>query len=196
MPAPERHRLRPFDRRGFTLLEVMIALAILSVGLLGMMQLQIMGITSNSGARAQTIASQLATELAGALEALPFDDAQGRLSGPAATATPPAGFGRRLGAGTTGTLVHTWSDAMAVPGARLDSSLEADPLEAGKPLYRRAWTVWNYSAEGTASGASASKVIAVSVIYHERWNGSPREVVVLSQRSNAGLALSYAAAYR
>ncbi len=190
---------RPPPRReaGFTLLEVMIALVVLTIGLLGMMQMQIMGITSNQGARVQTTASQLAIELAGALEALPFDDVQGRLSGTAGTTTaPPAGFGRLLEAGTSGASVHTWSDATAVPGARLDSALEADPLEAGMPLYRRRWTVWNYSAEGTASGASASKVIAVSVIYHERGNGTPREVVVLSQRSNAGLALSYAAAYR
>ncbi|WP_242339438.1 MULTISPECIES: type IV pilus modification protein PilV [Anaeromyxobacter] len=190
---------RPPPRReaGFTLLEVMIALVVLTIGLLGMMQMQIMGITSNQGARVQTTASQLATELAGALEALPFDDSQSRLSGPAATATPPAGFGRLLEAGTGGSNVHTWDDSTnTVPGARLDAALESDPLDPGKPLYRRRWTVWNYSAEGTASGASASKVIAVSVIYHERGNGTPREVVVLSQRSNAGLALSYAAAYR
>ncbi|WP_242342610.1 type IV pilus modification PilV family protein [Anaeromyxobacter terrae] len=177
---------------GMTLLEVMVALTILAVGLLGLMQLQIFGITSNAGARAHTTASQLATELAGALEMLPFEDP--RLSGTAGE-TAPTPFGRLLGADLSGDALHTWSDTSPVAAARLDATIEPDPLDASKPLFRRRWTVWNAGAS-TASGASASKVIAVSVIYHERGNATPREVVVLSQRSNAGLALSYAAAYR
>jgi hypothetical protein len=189
----ERRPPHPRDQRGTTLLEAMIALAILAVGLLGMMKLQIIGITSNAGARAHTTAAQLATELAGSLEGLPFDDA--RLAGTLDT-SPPSPFGSLLAADTSAETIHAWSDGEPVPGARLDSAIEADPLDGSQPLYRRRWTVWDYVGAGSASGAAATKIVAVSVIYHERGNASPREVVVLTQRSNPGLALSFAAAYR
>jgi type IV pilus assembly protein PilV len=189
----ERRRPHPRGQRGTTLLEAMVALAILAVGLLGMMKLQIIGITSNAGARAHTTAAQLATELAGSLEGLPFDD--NRLAGTLSD-TRPTPFGSLLDADTTAEEIRVWSDDEAVPGARLDSTIEADPLDGSQPLYRRRWTVWDYVGAGSASGAAATKIIAVSVVYHERGNASPREVVVLTQRSNPGLALSFAAAYR
>ncbi len=46
--------------RGFTLLEVVISLGILLVGMLGLMQFQLMGFGANQSARAQTRAMQLA----------------------------------------------------------------------------------------------------------------------------------------
>jgi type IV pilus assembly protein PilV len=46
--------------RGFTLLEVMIALVILAVGLLGLASLQVMAIKGNSFGQQMTVASTLA----------------------------------------------------------------------------------------------------------------------------------------
>ncbi|MCJ7663966.1 MAG: type IV pilus modification protein PilV [Desulfobacterales bacterium] len=54
------HMRRLRDQRGFTLLEVMIALVILAVGLLGLASLQIMAIKGNSYGQQMTVASTLA----------------------------------------------------------------------------------------------------------------------------------------
>jgi type IV pilus assembly protein PilV len=48
------------DTRGFTLLEVMIALVILTIGLLGLASLQVMSIKGNSYGQQMTVASTFA----------------------------------------------------------------------------------------------------------------------------------------
>jgi type IV pilus assembly protein PilV len=48
------------DSRGFTLLELMIALVILAIGLLGLASLQVMAIKGNSYGQEMTVASTLA----------------------------------------------------------------------------------------------------------------------------------------
>ena len=48
------------DSRGFTLMEVMIALVILSIGLLGLAGLQVMAIKGNSFGQQMTVASTMA----------------------------------------------------------------------------------------------------------------------------------------
>lgn len=191
-PVPRRRLAR-----GVTLLEVMIALTILSIGLVGMMRLQILGITANGGARATTYAGQLATELASALERLEFEDARLAGGGSDAGATAPAPFGRLLGEDLSRSHVHAWSDGAvpAMPEVRLDSTLPADPTDPTRPLYQRRWSVWDYETN-TATRKAASKIIAVSVIYRERGNPVPRELVVLTHKANAGLAVSYVAGYR
>lgn len=173
-PGHRPPRARRLER-GTTLLEAMIALAILLVGLLGMAQLQFYGMNATQGARARTIATQLASELAGALGRL--DAADPHLDGVAGPddTTPPATFGDLLPLGVPTTGVHVWSDSDPVPGAHLDASLEGDPENPGQPLYHRRWTVWN---TGVAAAGVAAKLVAVSVIYRERGIPRPREVVV------------------
>ncbi len=185
----------PRHARGVALLEVMIALTILAIGLVGMMQLQILGITANGGARATTYAGQLATELASALERLQFDDTRLTGGGSNSGRTAPSPFGRLIGQDLTGAHVHTWSDAAPMLGVRPDSALPTDSGDPTKPLYRRRWTVWDYETN-TPTGQGASKIIAVSVIYKERGNPVEREVVVLTHLANAGLAVSFVAGYR
>lgn len=60
---------------GFTLLEVMIALVILSVGLLGLAALQLVAVKSNAFSSEMTYATMLAQEHAERLKSLPFTDA-------------------------------------------------------------------------------------------------------------------------
>lgn len=178
-----RRRAYRATERGVTLIEAMIALSILLVGLLGMAKLQIYGMGSTQGARAQTIATQLAGELASALSRLPVTDA--RLTGSAGpdTVTPPSPFGRLLPLGIPATGVQVWSDSNPVPGARLDASLERNPEDQTQPLYARRWTVWNVAS--TSNGIPA-KLIAVSVIFRERTIATPREVVVLASSEVRG----------
>lgn len=172
-----RPRSRRRGERGTTLLEAMISLAILLVGLLGMARLQIWGMTATQGARATTVATQLASELGGALSRMPANDP--RLNGtPSATATPdipPANFGAILSIGPSAPGVHAFDDADPIPGARLDAALERDPQDSTLRVYQRRWTVWD---AGVSSSGSAAKIIAVSVVYRERTIPTPREVVM------------------
>ena len=63
------------NNRGFTLLEVMITLAIFSIGILAIAGIQIRSINGNSSARMQTEATTLAVERLERLIALPYDHA-------------------------------------------------------------------------------------------------------------------------
>ena len=61
------------NNRGFTLLEVMITIAIFSIGILAIAGMQIASINGNASARMQTEATTLAVERLERLIALPYD---------------------------------------------------------------------------------------------------------------------------
>jgi hypothetical protein len=194
-----RRRLRCALERGTTLLEAMIALTVLLVGLVAMARLQIFGIGTTQGARAQTIATQLAMELANALSQLDAADPSHRLDGTAGpdANTPPAGFGRLVDQGLVPGVsapapIIEWSDTNPVPGARLDSALEQDPEYRGQPLYKRRWTVWN---AGVAANGVAAKVIAVSVIFRDRSVARRREVLLYVHSEIKGSFMSNLTAF-
>lgn len=177
-----RHRR---GETGATLIEAMIALTIMTIGLLGLMQLQVLGIYSNQGARANTTAAQLGRELLSGLEAL--DPADGRLG-------LTTSFGPLLQAnGTVASGKTDFSDSNPVPGVRLDATIERDPQDGTKAIYQRRWTVQDAGDTGTGV---AVRRLAVSVIWRERGLARPRELVLYGQRANVGMVLSNAAAYR
>lgn len=59
--------------RGTSLIEAMAALVVFSVGILGVMQMNVLASQQNNLARSQTIASKIGRDLADAFERLPFD---------------------------------------------------------------------------------------------------------------------------
>ena len=61
------------NTRGFTLLEVMVAMAIFAIGCLAVGSLQILAINANAGAREGTEAATQATDQLETLLALPYD---------------------------------------------------------------------------------------------------------------------------
>jgi len=61
----------PGTQRGFTLLEVLIALLVLSIGLLGLAALQTIGLRSNQMGSMRTIATQLAYDISDRMRANP-----------------------------------------------------------------------------------------------------------------------------
>jgi hypothetical protein len=63
-------RLSP---RGTSLIEAMAALVVFSVGILGVMQMNVLASQQNNLARAQTTASKIARDVADSFERLPFD---------------------------------------------------------------------------------------------------------------------------
>jgi Tfp pilus assembly protein PilV len=164
--------------RGTTLIEVMVAMSVLFFGLLGMTKLQVWGLNSNQGARANTIATQLARELASGLERLPFHD-------PRLAAT--GAFGGLLQADGT-VMASGFTPFTPVPGVRDDAGLETD--DAG-PVYQRRWTV----SARQAAGQDATKIIAVSVVFRERGFARLKEVVVYGHNINRPLLTANLPAY-
>lgn len=176
---------------GFTLIEVMVALVVLLVGVLGLMRLQMVGFHANQAARVHTQALQVARELALGLERLDWADSRVATKGTAGD-KPPSVFGRLLDGGAT-TGFYTWDDASPVPGVRLDSQITERDAD-GTPNFKRRWTVWDYTdASGRPAG---SKLVAVSVVFHERSNAIPYEVVYYGFLGNRGAAIANAGAYQ
>jgi hypothetical protein len=159
----------------------MVALSILLVGLLGMMHLQVIGISSNNGGRLQTLGTEIAQELVSGLERLPFGDTRLTVTGTAGP-TAPTPFGRLVIGATIASGATQWSDAsaVAVPGVRLDTELP--------PGFTRRWTVWGYSP--SIGALPAVKIVAVSVTWREPALALPREVVLYTQLADAGSLVS------
>ena len=65
---------KPSDNRGFTFIEVLIVLAIFSIGVLAVAVMQVTSISTNASARMSGEATALATNQVEALMALPYDD--------------------------------------------------------------------------------------------------------------------------
>ena len=64
---------KKFDNRGFTLIEILIALAIFSIGILGVASMQILSVNYNGYARRTTEATTIVSELIERTMTLPYD---------------------------------------------------------------------------------------------------------------------------
>jgi len=190
MASPSPHDHAP---RGATLLEAMIALSVLLIGLLGMAQLQIWGISSNQGARANAQALEIGRELVAALERLQYDDA---LLAPTVPSPPPSYFGKviQLDGSLDPSLFTTWDGSMAATlvNVRPDTVFEHDAIDPSLPAFQRRWAVW----APTGLTANYVRVVAVSIVYREKTFQQAREVTMLTQVCNVGATLSNAAAFR
>jgi prepilin-type N-terminal cleavage/methylation domain-containing protein len=179
---------------GFTLIELMIALVVVAVGMIGLLGLHVHAMNSNEGARLQMRANQLARELATGLQQLPASDGLLQPTGGASSSTQPTPFGSLLGV-TSG--FQAWSDSYAtrstnpVTGVTLDANLETNT--DGTALFQRRWTVWGYAS---AAGAPSSPIIAISVIYHERTFTRPLEVVYWVHKFDPAAIMTSLPAYR
>jgi type IV pilus assembly protein PilV len=60
-----------FSPRGVTLIESMIAMLVFTIGILGIMQMDVLASRQNNLARSRTVASRIARDVADALEPLP-----------------------------------------------------------------------------------------------------------------------------
>ncbi len=180
--------------RGSTLIELMIAMAVLVVGLLAMWSLHMVGLTSTSAGRRQTIATALARELVSGLERLSYgdplltDNVTGQPQGP--SQFPPAGtFGNLVDGSGNIAAAHQWGDALPVGGVRLDSELR-EAAEASAHFERR-WSVWGFVSPRAPAGSPAGvKIIAVSVTWRDPPFTRPREVVLYTQVVNPASILT------
>jgi len=94
---PEKTHIPGKRQHGFTLLEVLIALLILSIGLLGLAALQTTGLRSNQMASMRTLATEAAYDITDRMRANPAGVAAGdyviartAVTDPSATDTAPA----------------------------------------------------------------------------------------------------------
>jgi type IV pilus assembly protein PilV len=167
----------------------MVSLSLLAVGIIGLMRLQVFGLYADQGARASVRAQELARELTTALLRLDPSDS---LLTPNYTGNVPATFAQPLDASTS-THWTTYGTSSSLPGVTPTDGIERDPLDSTQPLYVRKWSVWQAA---TANAASAVKLVAVSVVYHEQNLTRSRAVTLYAQVSNPGAAAVNAAAYR
>ena len=71
---PDKTHIQGKRQQGFTLLEVLIALLVLSIGLLGLAALQTIGLRSNTMASFRTQATQVAYDIADRIRANPMGE--------------------------------------------------------------------------------------------------------------------------
>lgn len=128
-PTPRASRVR-----GFSLVEAMAALAVFSIGILGVLQMNVLASQQNGLARRQSTASKIARDLVDAFERLPFHHALLSAESTIDPADPRfASFGQADG------LVKL-SDAVALIGARpLLGAAQASVSSEGN--YEVAWRV-------------------------------------------------------
>jgi prepilin-type N-terminal cleavage/methylation domain-containing protein len=75
------------NQKGFSLLELMVALGILSGGILGLLSLSVTTLKANYLSQSSTAALQLAQEKMESLKALPFDELKGGIESGLITGT-------------------------------------------------------------------------------------------------------------
>jgi len=146
--------------RGFSLIESMAALLVFTIGILGVMQMNVIASQQNNVARTHTIASKLARDLADAFERLPYDHP---------IFLEPTGLQPNSTAFTDFTNddgLYTLQQAIAVAGARpLMGASDAIMMSEGQGTqYEVAWRVQG-TPDPDVPGTFASRRIAIMVRY-------------------------------
>ena len=146
--------------RGFSLIESMAALLVFTIGILGVMQMNVIASQQNNVARSHTTASKLARDLADAFERLPYDHP---------VFLRPSGLQPNVPAFTDFDNLdgrYTLAEATAVAGARplLGASDAIMMSEGGGTLYQVAWRVQG-TPDPDVPGTFASRRIAIMVRY-------------------------------
>ncbi len=163
-------RLPNRAQRGETLIEAMISLAIMSVGLLGILQMNALASQQSGIARRETIAATIARDLVDAFERLPYDHAALSVSTSALDATfvdPSNANGlHRL------TDVEAGRPLLGAAGAILGSDVETGAIEV----------MWR------AREVGSSKRIAVMVVFPGA-NGRDKQLTLWTAKADLAAVL-------
>jgi type IV pilus assembly protein PilV len=138
MNRPHIHK-----HRGFTLLEVLIALLVLSIGLLGLAALQTSGLRSNQMATMRTLATQIAYDMTDRMRANPTG--MTNLEYVIATDETPA-----ASPATTAEIDLTEWRAQV---ARLPGGLSSITRSAGPPVTHEITVYWDEERKGAVLGS-------------------------------------------
>lgn len=139
MNRPHIHK-----HRGFTLLEVLIALLVLSIGLLGLAALQTSGLRSNQMATMRTLATQIAYDMTDRMRANPtgMNNSEYVIT----TAQAPAATT------ATGTALDDLTEWRAQV-ARLPGGLSSITRSAGPPVTHEITVYWDEERKGAVLGS-------------------------------------------
>lgn len=130
-------------QQGFTLLEVLIALLVLSIGLLGLAALQTTGLRSNQMATMRTLATQIAYDMTDRMRANPGGVAAGQyvIATNSTPADPPVTMADND--------LTEWRDQVV----RLPGGLSRITQSAGPPVTHEITVFWDEERKGATLGA-------------------------------------------
>jgi prepilin-type N-terminal cleavage/methylation domain-containing protein len=169
-------------RRGFTLIEALIALAVMAIGLLGLASLQVVGVRANHFGRKMALASALVRDLADTVQRWDYGDARLAAPRPIVTSTTDTTITSRwdMGRATTASYTADYAEQAGDANATNQGQLTAvnyDGLLATRidPDYADAATVpvgvkryWNvFTVDVSGSGASQGKLVQIIVRWRE-----------------------------
>ncbi len=140
--------------KGFTLVEVLVALTILVIGLLGVAMMQIATISGNTFSREMAVATELGQDL---LEKLNSATYTSLITDPKLTPGPH----------TNAEIVDANNNAQANPidAKGMSTDLSNTALPAGTTLYTRTWTVTDPAAGATFGVGTDIKTVTVTVTW-------------------------------
>ena len=134
-------------QQGFTLLEVLIALLVLSIGLLGLAALQTTGLRSNEMASMRTTATMLAYDISDRMRANPQGTTNGEYEKPLSNPVPDCTSANCSPAELAAFDLSQWKTALAqLPGGQGDIS-----QAVSSPLINTITVRWDENRTG-ASG--------------------------------------------
>jgi len=152
MLRPSKHQQRAVQR-GMTLIEILVAIVVLSVGLLGLAGLQLKGLQVNQGSVYRWQASLLAEDMADRLRADRLNAINGQYSGSYTPSAAPVG---------TAPAATEWADRLAqLPQATATVAVAAAPAPAPPGLFVATITV-NWVDTRAATGSGVSQVVAAA----------------------------------
>jgi type IV pilus assembly protein PilV len=128
-------------QQGFTLLEVLIALLVLSIGLLGLAALQTTGLRSNQMATMRTLATQLAYDMTDRMRANPAGLAQYVIATNETPSNPPV-------TRADNDLTEWRAQVVRLPGG-----LSRITQSAGPPVTQVVTVFWDEERKGATLGA-------------------------------------------
>ncbi len=161
-------RFTVHGQKGLTLIEVLVALTILAIGLLGVALMQVMSITGNTYSREMAVATELAQDMLEKLQASTYtatveDSALAGSVSPGTDHPTAIDMGNGL---TPGVFNPTPVDDCDHPGNIVDERglWPAVATTPGPLLYTRTWNVTN---DGLGANTNM-KTITVIVCWHDR----------------------------
>ncbi len=148
---------RPFtNKTGLTLIEVLIALTILSIGLLGVAMMQVMSISGNTFSREMVVATELSQDILEKLSTFEYTETVEDPTLTDTTAGPPHTNGELSDANG-----NPQPNPIDVRGMATDLTGALVPFR----LYTRTWAVTD---DGLGFGTTNMKTIAVTVTWTDR----------------------------
>jgi type IV pilus assembly protein PilV len=162
---------------GFTIIEVLVSLVVLSIGLLGIAKLVLFSAHANDSAYLRSQATQLAYEILDNMRANPAAASAGNYNTTLGSAAVNPGFSCMtaacpVAANLAAYDIYQWKLRLAAPGGALPSGEGSVVVNATTPVTATITVQWDDSAgqsafAGTGSGVAAPMSIILETALHQ-----------------------------